>query len=321
MTHVEEDEKEEVAESSEEDHSSDESESDEGEKEYRAELEEGDSEDDELASLMGGGGGGWQLASRAATLPKREVKVWNVGTVGQRKKNAIPPKPEGATRFVCISDTHNRHRMLELPAGDVLLHSGDFSLSCKEKELVDFTEWLHEQPYTHKVIVAGNHDVLLHSEFYERHHWRYHTEKIERHLELKQRLRSVCTYLEDELCEINGIKIWGSPWVPYYHDWAFMPPDDAGLKAAWAKVPAGVDVLITHGPPHKVRDKTYQGANAGCPLLADAVFKRIKPAVHCFGHIHTGYGVVKQRDSTFINAAIVNSVYKVANNAVVFDIK
>jgi hypothetical protein len=156
--------------------------------------------------------------------------------------------------------------------------------------------------------------VLLHSEFYERHHWRYHTEKIERHLELKQRLRSVCTYLEDELCEINGIKIWGSPWsvqdltphtlrahradvfcrkhaprVPYYHDWAFMPPDDAGLKAAWAKVPAGVDVLITHGPPHKVRDKTYQGANAGCPLLADAVFKRIKPAVHCFGHIHTGY--------------------------------
>ena len=118
-THVEE---EEVEESSEEDDSSDESESDEGEKEYRAELEEVDSEDDELASMMGGGGGGWQLASKAATLPKREVKVWNVGTVGQRKKNAIPPKPEGATRFVCISDTHNRHRMLELPAGDVLLH-------------------------------------------------------------------------------------------------------------------------------------------------------------------------------------------------------
>jgi hypothetical protein len=59
---------------------------------------------------------------------------------------------------------------------------------------------------------AGNHDVLMHSEFYERHHWRFHTDKVERHLELKERLQSVCTYLEDDQCEVNGIKIWGSPW-------------------------------------------------------------------------------------------------------------
>jgi Icc-related predicted phosphoesterase len=77
--------------------------------------------------------------------------------------------------------------------------------------------------------------------------------------------------------------------VPYYHDWAFMLPDDAGLAAAWAKVPAGVDVLITHGPPHKVRDQSFHGEHVGCTQLAEAVFKRIKPAVHCFGHVHSGY--------------------------------
>jgi hypothetical protein len=33
--------------------------------------------------------------------------------------------------------------------------AGDFSLSCKEKELIDFTEWLHDQPFAHKIVVAG----------------------------------------------------------------------------------------------------------------------------------------------------------------------
>lgn len=42
--------------------------------------------------------------------------------------------------------------------------AGDFSLSCKEKELVDFTEWLHEQPYAHKIVVAGR--LLFYYFFY-----------------------------------------------------------------------------------------------------------------------------------------------------------
>lgn len=28
-------------------------------------------------------------------------------------------------RLVCISDTHNSHRSLHLPEGDVLIHAGD----------------------------------------------------------------------------------------------------------------------------------------------------------------------------------------------------
>ena len=38
-----------------------------------------------------------------------------------------PPRHQGRTRFVCISDTHFRHREMPapLPPGDVLLHCGD----------------------------------------------------------------------------------------------------------------------------------------------------------------------------------------------------
>lgn len=45
---------------------------------------------------------------------------------------------------------------------------------------------------------------------------------------------------------------------------------------------------MTHGPPYKRGDKTPFG-NVGCPHLLRAV-TRAKPLVHCFGHIHEGWG-------------------------------
>jgi hypothetical protein len=44
------------------------------------------------------------------------------------------PKRKNSLRFVCISDTHNKTDELELPEGDVLLHSGDFTLEGKTEE-------------------------------------------------------------------------------------------------------------------------------------------------------------------------------------------
>ncbi|KAL6060384.1 putative phosphoesterase [Balamuthia mandrillaris] len=246
-----------------------------------------------------------------------KVQVYNIGTVKQRKKKGIPPKEEGATRFVCISDTHSKHRQLDLPEADVLIHCGDFSLSCKEEELLDFTEWIAELPFAHKIVIAGNHDVMMDTVFYEHHWWRYHRQKVEHHIQLKQRLEEVCTYLEHKLYQVNGINIFGSPWVPYYHDWAFMLDDEATLAEGWRMIPPTVDVLVTHGPPRGIRDGPM---TAGCIPLAEAVLKRIKPAVHCFGHIHAGYGMAKRGSSVFLNAATVNNRYKVANTPIVFDV-
>jgi predicted phosphodiesterase len=30
-------------------------------------------------------------------------------------------------KIVCISDTHEKHKQLNLPKGDVLIHAGDFT--------------------------------------------------------------------------------------------------------------------------------------------------------------------------------------------------
>jgi len=49
---------------------------------------------------------------------------------------------EDFVRFVCISDTHSKHRQLqELPMGDVLLHAGDFTFHGKPNAVKDFLDW------------------------------------------------------------------------------------------------------------------------------------------------------------------------------------
>ena len=65
-------------------------------------------------------------------------------------------------KILHMSDTHGVHRRLRnLPEADILVHSGDFTMSGSEAETLDFLEWVCDLPYRHKVLVAGNHDACL----------------------------------------------------------------------------------------------------------------------------------------------------------------
>ena len=69
-------------------------------------------------------------------------------------------KREDVVRIVLISDTHNRHRKLQLPEGDILIHAGDFTNNGTRKEIEDFDNWLASlDQFQHKVLVPGNHDT------------------------------------------------------------------------------------------------------------------------------------------------------------------
>jgi hypothetical protein len=50
-----------------------------------------------------------------------------------------------------------------------------------------------------------------------------------------------------------------------------------------------VDVMMTHGPPLGLLDKTLRDKEVGCEHLLRAA-RRCKPRLHCFGHIHEGWG-------------------------------
>ena len=101
----------------------------------------------------------------------------------------------------------------------------------------------------------------------------------------------------------NGAKfsIYVSPYTPAFSDWAFAysPHQDRfnspqqtanGITSiATNPIPNDVDIIMTHGPPLGILDYCPQG-NVGCPNLLHAV-RRVKPLMHCFGHIHEGNGM------------------------------
>lgn len=50
--------------------------------------------------------------------------------------------------------------------------------------------------------------------------------------------------------------------------------------------------MLTHGPPYGILDTTWQDEQVGCEHLRRAV-QRCRPRLHCFGHIHEGWGAEK----------------------------
>jgi Icc-related predicted phosphoesterase len=204
-------------------------------------------------------------------------------------------------RFVVISDTHKQHWKVDVPDGDVLLHAGDFTSRGHYDEIKDFSAFLESLPHQHKIVIAGNHDMTFESA----------PEVAQAHLQ-------GCVYLQDESIVIEGIKIYGSPWQPEFFNWAFNLKRGQELREKWALIPDDVDILMTHGPPMGILDKTAHGKHVGCEELLEAIETRA-PAYHIFGHIHEAYGQTKVNETHFINASTCNLRYKPNHAPVVFD--
>lgn len=207
-------------------------------------------------------------------------------------------------KIVCVSDTHGFHGDLNVPEGDILIHAGDITFTGELNIIKDFSEWLAKQPHKHKIVVAGNHDFCFQNK--------------NREEALKILATSKCIYLEDSFVLIDGFIYYGSPWTPKFGPWAFMEERGKKIATYWNKIASETDVLITHGPPHKILDKVRTG-NVGCEELTKAV-ERIKPKAHIFGHIHEGYGQLLQNETLYVNAASCDAHYDPINAPIVIDI-
>lgn len=203
-------------------------------------------------------------------------------------------------RIGFISDTHGKHRELELMDCDILVHSGDITVRGEKETVIDFNRWLYTVSAEHKIVIAGNHDWCLEKEYKENNNEYIHT------------LLNNCHYLCNSSVKVCGIKFWGSPFTPYFHGWAFNQYENE-LKRTWAKIPLDTDVLVTHGPAYKLLDLTYDDINVGCRHLLEKI-KEIKPKIHAFGHLHEqGNKQLIVDDTMFINACNLDLTYKVIN--------
>ncbi|ETL82800.1 hypothetical protein F441_17738 [Phytophthora nicotianae CJ01A1] len=233
------------------------------------------------------------------------------------------PQQKGTLRVVCISDTHAKHRNLrDIPEGDVLLHCGDFTNRGTHDEIRDFNDWLGTLPHRHKVVIAGNHDVCMDAVEYDQHWNKAFRHKVYNDPSLSRALLTNCTYLENRSTVINGVKIYGSPMTPPIpgRAGAFNVARGFADQQHWTKVPADVDVLVTHGPPHGILDTTFTGLHVGSETLLKETMSRIRPSFHIFGHIHEAYGATRVGKTVFVNAASSTLLTKPRHAPVVLDI-
>src|SRR5690606_23557456 len=97
-------------------------------------------------------------------------------------------------------------------------------------------------------------------------------------------------------------------------------PRGAALREKWNLIPADTDVLVTHGPPQGILDKTIAGDLAGCEEMKQRLPMLTNLQLHVFGHIHEGYGVEKSGEVSFVNASICSVDYRPVNCGVVVEI-
>src|SRR6185369_12815967 len=209
-------------------------------------------------------------------------------------------------KFILISDTHNCHGALQLPEdADGIINAGDLSMRGKKDEIEDFLAWYSSLPYKYKIFIAGNHDFFF--------------ENRTREL-INEVIPANITYLEDEEIIIEGIKIYGSPIQPWFHNWAFNRNRGTEIKVYWDKIPLDTNILITHGPMYKILDRTrYTGEFVGCQDLLEKV-KEVRPDVFVCGHIHEAYGKMQMGKTKCYNASVLDEDYKLVNQPFIIEI-
>ena len=219
-------------------------------------------------------------------------------------------------KITCISDTHTKHNKLDgfLPGGDILICAGDITNRGYFTEIENFATWYDKiDNYDHKIFIAGNHDFGFQDDL----------------LKVKGILTGYknIDYLQDNFMFLGEgeveyddmLKIWGTPWQPEFHNWAFNLPRGEKLKEKWDMIPAGTDILITHGPAFGKLDYVpYNGINVGCEELLKRI-EEIKPKIHVCGHIHSGRGVVFSEGTLYVNAAVLNDRYEFRYKPITID--
>lgn len=266
--------------------------------------------------------------------------------------------PERAIRIICFSDTHSRHNKIPkdwFQPADIALFAGDFTQGGSLKDTISFKTFYKSLPYKYKVLIAGNHEVTFDIENRRDIIGHYLKREQKDYLNLineyeKQTGEKVMPeefklyndnavnfikkqitedndliYLEESSITIEGLNIYGTPYSPFFYNWAFPTfPDHerekGGITASrWNKIPENTDIVLVHGPPLNILDKTTSDEHTGCPFLAEKI-AQVEPLLCIFGHIHEAYGCKQIENIIYANVSTLNFNYNVQNKPMLFDL-
>lgn len=252
-----------------------------------------------------------------------------------------------------ISDCHGQWARGDYPLADVLVFAGDILKNYSYHRDDDAFEQLAElvllrkhldslldsKRYKQILLCAGNHDFV----FQHRHREALATLGVSGCG--SPNADSRIHYLQDTevQLEIDGAqwRFYGAPHQPFFGNWAFNFPDHEAYptkaamvaKSVWKKIPPGIDVLITHGPPFGVLDECISGERVGCKHLLQRIenLGSEAPKLHLFGHIHHSFGQLAPNDirparnavpwyTHFVNTAILGEDYRTIRSMPVIEL-
>lgn len=207
-------------------------------------------------------------------------------------------------QLTIVSDLHG-YIPDDLEEGDILIVAGDLTARDQEHEYFDVFNWMDRQPFTEKILVAGNHDMRMEMENYQG--------------PVNKEFHFLC----DSGIELFGFKFWGSPRSLLFD--GINPKcvaycgTEGELDGFYKKIPDDTDVIISHGPMMQTLDRCENG-NVGSWALRTAV-DRVKPILLITAHIHEegGNQVVYKHcgpNTLCVNGSYVNERYKPTNKPV-----
>lgn len=206
----------------------------------------------------------------------------------------LPPTNKPAIRVVCLSDTHTQIPRYPIPKGDLLIHSGDLTNTGTFSSIQQTIDWLKtlQKPwhgssdgFRHIVVVAGNHDS-----YFDERSRSLHDSKTAQYRSLDW---GKIHYLQHSSITLpfpgdRSLKVYGAPQIPKCGGKEFAFQYTRGQDAWSSTIPDDVDVLVTHNPPKWHLDLPTSGGMGDEFELREAW--RVKPTLHAFGHVHSGYG-------------------------------
>ncbi|KAF2252760.1 hypothetical protein BU26DRAFT_587426 [Trematosphaeria pertusa] len=212
------------------------------------------------------------------------------------------------TSFLVLSDTHDRWPYSvsdPAPHADVFLHCGDLTQVGGLPSFKRAIENIKSVDAELKLVIAGNHDLELDEKWVrENAEGKEELEESRRCVDLFKGLKAYGIYYLEEgthrftLVSGKSFTIYVSPFTPEFNGYAFAYGAEDRFNNGCEPIPVQADIVMTHGPPLILEDPSYrldvkkQGMHCGCEKLARAI-ERVKPRLHCFGHIHEGRGAAR----------------------------
>jgi len=234
-------------------------------------------------------------------------------------------------RIVALSDQHGF--LPDVPAGDLLIVAGDIcpdrfgSFTAKvapdlQAQWFDakVRPWINAAPATHKIATWGNHD------------WCGQACDFSRDAP-GATATTTLQILVDQGTEVPvsapagavlpPISIWATPWSNQFMDWAFMK-EPARLANVYDKIPVGIDILVSHQPPHGYGDQSPDYGSGRILHLGSrqllAAIERVRPKVVICGHIHEAYGRYDHDGIPIYNVSVVDERYRLAHEPTVIEV-